>query len=138
MDLKQDDVKIFKDNIADMPDCAKSYLFQATFEADGHEFRDLTLRVGSVDFQKQQLVITFCEFEDFKVFQTLNEFIRSRKEIKVSIIFYDTKLEKEGYRITIPCKCTYMAPLTLDVSSVERLKVIAEFERLDNQCLLND
>ena len=122
--------KIF-DSIQNLPDLAKGYLFQVEFvDSDlGIKYNDLTLRARKVDFHENDdgFDITFDEFEDFRVWQQLADFVRDYTYLNINIKFYDSKLQKELYRFSKKCVCKKVFPLNLDVSGNKKLEIKAKF-----------
>lgn len=118
--------------LKDIPDLAKGYLFQVEFidPVFNTEFADLTLKTRKVDFHEADdgFDITFDEFEDFRVWQQLNQFLRTNDHLTINIKFYDSKLERVLYTHTKEeCVCTKILPLNLDVSNNKKLEIKAVF-----------
>lgn len=122
--------KIFE-SMKDLPDLAKGYLFQIEFidSASGIKYDDLMLRARKVDFHEDDdgFDVTFDEFEDFRVWKQLVDFVKNYTYLNVNIKFYDSKLQTELYRYSKKCVCTKVFPLNLDVSGNKKLEIKAKF-----------
>ena len=128
--LKVFDAELLKD----FPDLARGYLFQVEFKDvdynPGKIYTDLMLKVRKVDFHEDDdgFDIIFDEFQDFKVWQQLLIFVKSKVYLDITFKFYDSKLQKELYTYTKKnCICKKVFPLNLDVSSDKKLEIKARF-----------
>jgi hypothetical protein len=122
--------KIFE-SMKDLPNLAKGYLFQVEFidSASGIKYDDLMLRARKVDFHEDDdgFDVTFDEFEDFRVWKQLVDFVKNYTYLNVNIKFYDSKLQTELYRFSKKCVCKKVFPLNLDVSGNKKLEIKARF-----------
>ena len=122
------------ESIKNLPDLAKGYLFQVEFKDvdynPGKIYDDLMLKVRKVDFHEDDdgFDIIFDEFQDFKVWQQLQIFVRSKVYLDITFKFYDSKLQKVLHTYTKKnCVCKKVFPLNLDVSSNKKLEIKASF-----------
>ena len=130
--LANDDLmKIFSDKaIADMPDLARSYLFQVIYTNGTVEYYDLMLKTRKVDFDEdgKGIIVQFDEFQDFHVWSTLNELVRNRNLLNIKMNFYDSKLKKVLYTHELKdVVCHYVYPINMDTHAAEALIVKAHF-----------
>lgn len=128
---KSDPMNFFK-NLKSWPDLARGYLFQVEFinSQSGYKYDDLMLKVRKVDFHENDdgFDITFDEFEDFKTWQQLNEFIKNRTWIDINIKFYDRQLKNVLYTHSKKeCVCKHVFPLNVDATSDKKLEIKAKF-----------
>ena len=122
------------ESIKNLPDLAKGYLFQVEFKDvdynPGKIYDDLMLKVRKVDFHEDDdgFDIIFDEFQDFKVWQQLQIFVRSKVYLDITVKFYDSKLQKVLHTYTKKnCVCKKVFPLNLDVYSDKKLEIKARF-----------
>ena len=90
--VNNDLMKIFSDKaIADMPDLARSYLFQLIYTNGTVEYYDLMLKTRKVDFDEdgKGIIVQFDEFQDFRVWSILNELVRNKDILNIKMNFYD-------------------------------------------------
>lgn len=128
---KSNPMNVFK-TLENWPNLARSYLFQVEFinSQTGYKYDDLMLNVRKVDFHEDDngFDITFDEFEDFKTWQQLNEFVRNRTWLDINIKFYDSRLKKVLYTHSKKeCVCKHVFPLNVDVTSDKKLEIKAKF-----------
>lgn len=128
---KSDSMNFFK-NLENWPNLAKNYLFQVEFidSQTGYKYNDLMLKVRKVDFHENDdgFDITFDEFEDFKTWQQLNDFVKNRTWLNINIKFYDSKLKKVLYTHSKKeCVCRHVFPLNVDVTDNKKLEIKAKF-----------
>lgn len=128
---KSNSMNIFK-NLENWPNLARSYLFQVEFinSLSGYKYDDLMLKVRKVDFHENDngFDITFDEFEDFKTWQQLKEFVKNRTWIDINIKFYDSRLKNVLYTHSKKeCVCKHVFPLNVDVTSDKKLEIKAKF-----------
>lgn len=122
------------ESLKDLPDLARGYLFQVEFKDvdynPGKIYDDLMLNVRKVNFHEDDdgFDIIFDEFQDFKVWQQLLIFVRSKVYLDITFKFYDSKLQKVLYTYTKKnCVCKKVFPLNLDVYSDKKLEIKARF-----------
>lgn len=129
--VNNDLMKIFSDKvIADMPDLARSYLFQLIYTNGTVEYYDLMLKTRKVDFDEdgKGITIQFDEFQDFQVWSTLNELVRNRDILNIKMNFYDSKLKKVLYTHELNnVVCHYVYPINMDTHTAEGLTIKAHF-----------
>ena len=129
--VNDDLMKIFSDKtIADMPDLARSYLFQLIYTNGTVEYYDLMLKTRKVDFDEdgKGITVQFDEFQDFHVWSTLNELVRNKDVLNIKMNFYDNKLQKALYTHELNnVVCRYVYPLNMDTHTAEALIVKAHF-----------
>lgn len=128
---KSNSMNIFK-TLENWPNLARGYLFQVEFinSQTGYKYDDLMLKVRKVDFHENDngFDIIFDEFEDFKTWQQLNEFIRNRTWLDINIKFYDSQLKKVLYTHSKEeCVCKRIFPLNVDATSDKKLEIKAKF-----------
>lgn len=128
---KTNQMNVFK-NIENWPNLARSYLFKVEFinSQTGYKYDDLMLKVNKVDFHENDdgFDITFNEYEDFKTWKQLNEFVKNRTWLDINIKFYDLRLKKVLYTHSKKeCVCKHVFPLTIDVTSNKKLEIKAKF-----------
>lgn len=129
--VNNDLMKIFSDKaIADMPDLAKSYLFQVIYKSGTVEYYDLMLKTRKVDFDEDGngITVQFNEFQDFHVWSILNELVRNKEILNIKMNFYDDKLQKVLYTHELNnVVCRYVYPINMDTHSAEGLTIKARF-----------
>lgn len=129
--VNNDLMKIFSDKtIADMPDLARSYLFQLIYKNGTVEYYDLMLKTRKVDFDEdgKGITVQFDEFQDFHVWSTLNELVRNKDVLNIKMNFYDNKLQKVLYTHELNnVVCRYVYPINMDTHAAEALIVKAHF-----------
>ena len=118
--VNDDLMKIFSDKtIRDMPDLARSYLFQLIYTNGTVEYYDLMLKTRKVKFD---------EFQDFRVWSTLNELVRNKDILNIKMNFYDSKLQKVLYTHELNnVICHYVYPINMDTHEAEGLIIKAHF-----------
>ena len=124
-------MKIFSDKtIRDMPDLAKSYLFQLIYKSGTVEYYDLMLKTRKVDFDEdgKGITVQFNEFQDFHVWSILNELVRNKEILNIKMNFYDDKLQKVLYTHELNnVVCRYVYPINMDTHAAEGLTIKARF-----------
>jgi hypothetical protein len=128
---KSNPMNVFK-TLETWPNLARGYLFQVEFinSQTGYKYDDLMLKVRKVDFHENDndFDITFDEFEDFKTWKQLNEFVRNRTWLDINIKFYDSQLKNVLYTHSKKeCVCKHVFPLNVDVTSDKKLEIKAKF-----------
>lgn len=134
-DIQKSNSMDFFKNLESWPNLARGYLFQVEFKDvdynPGKLYDDLMLKVRKVDFHEDDdgFDIIFDEFQDFKVWQQLQIFVRSKVYLNITFKFYDSKLQKVLHTYTKKnCVCKKVFPLNLDVSSDKKLEIKARFQ----------
>lgn len=129
--VNNDLMKIFSDKaITDMPDLARSYLFQLIYTNGTVEYYDLMLKTRKVDFDEdgKGIIVQFDEFQDFRVWSILNELIRNKDILNIKMNFYDNKLQKVLYTHELNnVVCHYVYPINMDTHTAEALTIKAHF-----------
>lgn len=129
--VNNDLMKIFSDKaIADIPDLAKSYLFQVIYKSGTVEYYDLMLKTRKVDFDEDGngIKVQFDEFQDFHVWSILNELVRNKEILNIKMNFFDDKLQKVLYTHELNnVVCHYVYPINMDTHSAEGLTIKARF-----------
>ena len=129
--VNDDLMKIFSDKaITDMPDLARSYLFQLIYTNGTVEYYDLMLKTRKVDFDEdgKGITVQFDEFQDFRVWSTLNELVRNKDILNIKMNFYDSKLKKVLYTHELNnVVCRYVYPINMDTHEAEGLIIKAHF-----------
>ncbi len=129
--VNNDLMKIFSEKaIADMPDLAKSYLFQVIYKSGTVEYYDLMLKTRKVDFDEDGngITVQFDEFQDFHVWSILNELVRNKEILNIKMNFFDDKLQKVLYTHELNnVVCRYVYPINMDTHSAEGLTIKARF-----------
>lgn len=104
-----------------LPDLAKSYLFQIKFynykaAAWNH---DLMLRAKKIE---NESIITFDEFQDFYVSKYFDEL--DNNEFRIEIDFYESQLKEKMYTKVIDHVHLYRLPFeSLDQCSDKKLQI---------------
>lgn len=129
--VNDDLMKIFSDKaVKDMPDLARSYLFQLIYTNGTVEYYDLMLKTRKVDFDEdgKGITVQFDEFQDFHVWSTLNELVRNKDILNIKMNFYDSKLQKVLYMHELNnVICQYVYPINMDTHAADVLIVKAHF-----------
>lgn len=129
--VNDDLMKIFSDKaITDMPDLARSYLFQLIYTNGTVEYYDLMLKTRKVNFDEdgKGITVQFDEFQDFHVWSTLNELVRNKDALNIKMNFYDSKLQKVLYTHELNnVVCRYVYPINMDTHEAEGLIIKARF-----------
>lgn len=129
--VNDDLMKIFSDKaITDMPDLARSYLFQLIYTNGTVEYYDLMLKTRKVNFDEdgKGITVQFDEFQDFRVWSTLNELVRNKDILNIKMNFYDSKLQKVLYTHELNnVVCRYVYPINMDTHEADALIIKAHF-----------
>ena len=132
--VNNDLMKIFSDKtIKDMPDLARSYLFQLIYTNGTVEYYDLMLKTRKVDFDEdgKGITVQFDEFQDFRVWSTLNELVRNKDILNIKMNFYDSNVKKVLYTHELNnVVCHYVYPINMDTHTAEILTIKAHFHIL--------
>lgn len=128
---KSNSMNVFK-TLGNWPNLARGYLFQVEFinSQTGYKYDDLMLKARKVDFHEDDngFNVTFDEFEDFKTWKQLNEFVRNRTWLDINIKFYDSRLKEVLYTHSKKeCVCKHVFPLNVDVTTDKKLEIKAKF-----------
>ena len=127
----QNNLKKFTDSaIANMSNLARSYLFQVIYKDGTIEHYDLMLKTRKVDFDLDGngITVQFDEFEDFRTWSTLNEFVRNKTVLNIKINFFNSDLKKVLYTHElneVVCRTVY--PLNMDTHVANSLIIKAHF-----------
>lgn len=129
--VNDDLMKIFSDKaIKDMPDLARSYLFQLIYTNGTVEYYDLMLKTRKVDFDEdgKGITVQFDEFQDFRVWSTLNELVRNKDILNIKMNFYDSTVKKVLYTHELNnVVCNYVYPINMDTHAADILIIKAHF-----------
>lgn len=129
--VNDDLMKIFSDKaITDMPDLARSYLFQLIYTNGTVEYYDLMLKTRKVDFDEdgKGIIVQFDEFQDFRVWSTLNELVRNKDILNIKMNFYDSNVKKVLYTHELNnVVCHYVYPINMDTHTADILTIKAHF-----------
>lgn len=115
--------QVFSGNLRGMPDLAKTYLFDVHIYNKKTKQTEYDLNVRCKEVLGEKLLY-FDEFQDFyvsKYFDNLNE----DTTFKVTINFYDSKLQKVVYKKVFDDMKLYCEPfMDLDQSSSDKIQVL--------------
>lgn len=127
------DNKIFTENIYNLPDLAKGYLFQVKFDFPyvdlNEDLKDqLTVRARKFEQFGDNIKITFDEFQDFYISKKFKYLKSFSEQFVVKVYYYDKELKEslydEGWMVD-PQKMIIIKEL--DATSDKKMQVTVEF-----------